>query len=219
MHARAVMAAGQRRTGARHTAWLEASIAQPSNGTDCHCTYTSAEPYETRCTTRTIQRGSVPLCGSSSSSRAIETTRISAMEASWAWQEQRACDASLSSQRPPSATPRWSAAADLVLIRCARCGSIALGTQNISTYLVTIAPPILACFHDPDQRVRYFACESMYNVAKVGTVYCGCLTDGGQTRPDRGHGHGTCEQAERSAGPLTCSYMPAGRKGRSPHLL
>ena len=48
--------------------------------------------------------------------------------------------------------------------------SIALGTQNISTYLVTIAPPILACFHDPDQRVRYFACESMYNVAKVGLL-------------------------------------------------
>lgn len=76
------------------------------------------------------------------------------------------------------------------VLTCRRC-SIALGTQNISTYLVTIAPPILACFHDPDQRVRYFACESMYNVAKVGTVYCGCWTDGGQTRPGRGHGHGT----------------------------
>lgn len=45
---------------------------------------------------------------------------------------------------------------------------IALGQQNIAPYLGHIAPPILACFHDPDHRVRYFACESMYNVAKVG---------------------------------------------------
>lgn len=28
--------------------------------------------------------------------------------------------------------------------------------------------PILACFLDTDSRVRYYACESLYNVAKVG---------------------------------------------------
>ncbi len=28
-------------------------------------------------------------------------------------------------------------------------------------------PPVLACFTDPDARVRYYACESMYNIAKV----------------------------------------------------
>jgi len=28
-------------------------------------------------------------------------------------------------------------------------------------------PPVLACFADPDARVRYYACESMYNIAKV----------------------------------------------------
>lgn len=27
--------------------------------------------------------------------------------------------------------------------------------------------PILACFSDTDHRVRYFACESLYNVVKV----------------------------------------------------
>ena len=28
-------------------------------------------------------------------------------------------------------------------------------------------PPVLACFTDQDARVRYYACESMYNIAKV----------------------------------------------------
>lgn len=28
-------------------------------------------------------------------------------------------------------------------------------------------PPVLACFDDIDARVRYYACESMYNIAKV----------------------------------------------------
>jgi vacuole morphology and inheritance protein 14 len=28
-------------------------------------------------------------------------------------------------------------------------------------------PPVLACFGDQDARVRYYACESMYNIAKV----------------------------------------------------
>lgn len=29
-------------------------------------------------------------------------------------------------------------------------------------------PPVLACFVDQDPRVRYYACEAMYNIAKVG---------------------------------------------------
>lgn len=28
-------------------------------------------------------------------------------------------------------------------------------------------PPVLVCFADQDSRVRYYACESMYNIAKV----------------------------------------------------
>lgn len=28
-------------------------------------------------------------------------------------------------------------------------------------------PPVLACFSDQDPRVRYYACEAMYNIAKV----------------------------------------------------
>ncbi|KAI9336373.1 vacuolar protein 14 C-terminal Fig4p binding-domain-containing protein [Obelidium mucronatum] len=44
--------------------------------------------------------------------------------------------------------------------------AIALGAA-LGDHLNTIIPPILACFSDPDCRVRYYACESMYNVAKV----------------------------------------------------
>ncbi|KAJ3327517.1 hypothetical protein HDU76_011659 [Blyttiomyces sp. JEL0837] len=45
--------------------------------------------------------------------------------------------------------------------------SIALGSVDLIQHLDIIIPPILACFADPDSRVRYYACESMYNVAKV----------------------------------------------------
>ncbi|CAG8581727.1 4384_t:CDS:10 [Funneliformis mosseae] len=44
--------------------------------------------------------------------------------------------------------------------------SIALG-PDVAPYLDDIVPPVLACFADQDSRVRYYACESMYNIAKV----------------------------------------------------
>ncbi|KAK6509319.1 hypothetical protein TWF481_004075 [Arthrobotrys musiformis] len=44
--------------------------------------------------------------------------------------------------------------------------SIALGPE-VAYYLDSIIPPVLACFEDQDARVRYYACESMYNIAKV----------------------------------------------------
>ena len=37
----------------------------------------------------------------------------------------------------------------------------------MARYLKDIVPPVLACFTDQDARVRYYACESMYNIAKV----------------------------------------------------
>lgn len=40
-------------------------------------------------------------------------------------------------------------------------------TQEVARYLEEIVPPVLACFSDSDARVRYYACESMYNIAKV----------------------------------------------------
>ncbi|KAI4209721.1 MAG: hypothetical protein LQ351_007375 [Letrouitia transgressa] len=45
--------------------------------------------------------------------------------------------------------------------------SIALGSEEVARYLKEIVPPVLACFSDQDARVRYYACESMYNIAKV----------------------------------------------------
>ncbi|CAG8159624.1 unnamed protein product [Penicillium salamii] len=45
--------------------------------------------------------------------------------------------------------------------------SIALGSEAVAPYLSEIVPPVLACFSDQDARVRYYACESMYNIAKV----------------------------------------------------
>ncbi|KAI8811445.1 vacuolar protein 14 C-terminal Fig4p binding-domain-containing protein [Cladochytrium replicatum] len=44
--------------------------------------------------------------------------------------------------------------------------AIALGPE-IGAYVDDIVPPILSCFADPDSHVRYYACESLYNVAKV----------------------------------------------------
>lgn len=37
---------------------------------------------------------------------------------------------------------------------------------------VKIVPPILSWFTDLDSKVRYYACESMYNVAKVSRTDC-----------------------------------------------
>ncbi|KAJ3152671.1 hypothetical protein HDU86_005544 [Geranomyces michiganensis] len=45
--------------------------------------------------------------------------------------------------------------------------AIALGAAELCRHLDAITPPILSCFTDQDSRVRYYACESMYNVAKV----------------------------------------------------
>ena len=39
--------------------------------------------------------------------------------------------------------------------------------DEVAPYLTQIVPPVLACFTDQDARVRYYACESMYNIAKV----------------------------------------------------
>ncbi|CDH58370.1 vacuole-associated enzyme activator complexcomponent [Lichtheimia corymbifera JMRC:FSU:9682] len=44
--------------------------------------------------------------------------------------------------------------------------AIALG-PGVAPYLDIIVPPILSCFSNQDSRVRYYACECMYNIAKV----------------------------------------------------
>ncbi|KAH3669170.1 hypothetical protein WICMUC_005009 [Wickerhamomyces mucosus] len=46
--------------------------------------------------------------------------------------------------------------------------AIALGPNDVAIYLEDIIHPVLTCFGDQDARVRYYACESLYNIAKVG---------------------------------------------------
>lgn len=63
--------------------------------------------------------------------------------------------------------------------------AIAIGLgSDVYTYLPLICPPVLRCFTDLDSRVRYYACESLYNIAKVrllpalvawGTSARGCV--------------------------------------------
>ena len=45
--------------------------------------------------------------------------------------------------------------------------AVGLAHQDTSTHLKKLVPPVLVCFSDPDSRVRYYACESLYNIAKV----------------------------------------------------
>lgn len=44
--------------------------------------------------------------------------------------------------------------------------AIALASK-VSPHLREIVPPILKGLHDHDPKVRYFACESLYNITKV----------------------------------------------------
>ncbi|CAN3356227.1 vacuole morphology and inheritance protein 14 [Diutina catenulata] len=45
--------------------------------------------------------------------------------------------------------------------------SVALGSIAIAYFLEEIIKPIFATFKDTDARVRYYACESLYNIAKI----------------------------------------------------
>ena len=51
------------------------------------------------------------------------------------------------------------------LIGLAAC---ALGLMDSAhLFMDLLIDPVLKCFEDPESRVRYYACESMYNIAKV----------------------------------------------------
>ena len=39
--------------------------------------------------------------------------------------------------------------------------------EKTHEYLPLLLPPVLHCFQDPESRVRYYACESLFNIAKV----------------------------------------------------
>ena len=50
---------------------------------------------------------------------------------------------------------------------CLAAATVGLGTPT-EAHLRQIVPPVLASFTDQDGRVRYYACEALYNIAKVG---------------------------------------------------
>lgn len=44
--------------------------------------------------------------------------------------------------------------------------------QATKLYLDALLPPVLHCLDDAESRVRYYACESLYNIAKVSILRC-----------------------------------------------
>ncbi|KAJ2158342.1 hypothetical protein GGF46_003843 [Coemansia sp. RSA 552] len=46
--------------------------------------------------------------------------------------------------------------------------AVALTHINVGPFLAHMVPPIVSALSDGESRVRYFACEALYNVAKVG---------------------------------------------------
>ncbi len=49
---------------------------------------------------------------------------------------------------------------------CLAAATVGLGEPS-EAQLRQIVPPVLASFTDQDSRVRYYACEALYNIAKV----------------------------------------------------
>lgn len=39
--------------------------------------------------------------------------------------------------------------------------------QESGQHVQDLIPPVLGCLSDPDSRVRYYACEALYNIAKA----------------------------------------------------
>ena len=49
---------------------------------------------------------------------------------------------------------------------CLAAATVGLGEPS-EAHLRQLVPPVLASFTDQDSRVRYYACEALYNIAKV----------------------------------------------------
>ena len=44
---------------------------------------------------------------------------------------------------------------------------VSLCQQDSCLYVQQLVKPVLTCFFDSDSRVRYYGCESLYNIIKV----------------------------------------------------
>ena len=66
------------------------------------------------------------------------------------------------------------------LIALAAC---VIGLQQDSyRFLHMVIPPVLKCFSDADHRVRYYACEALYNISKVAGPLVLQLREDGRVR-------------------------------------
>lgn len=54
---------------------------------------------------------------------------------------------------------------------CLAAATVGLGSPT-EVHLRQIVPPVLASFTDQDGRVRYYACEALYNIAKARGCVC-----------------------------------------------
>uniref|UniRef100_A0A0A0KTT5 Uncharacterized protein n=1 Tax=Cucumis sativus TaxID=3659 RepID=A0A0A0KTT5_CUCSA len=50
-------------------------------------------------------------------------------------------------------------------------------SSDASQHLEQIVPPVLNSFSDQDSRVRYYACEALYNIAKIFDALCKLSAD------------------------------------------
>lgn len=51
--------------------------------------------------------------------------------------------------------------------------AITLGSgEAANEFFSLLLPPVLVCFQDADPKVRFYACESLYNIIKVLTYLC-----------------------------------------------
>ena len=48
------------------------------------------------------------------------------------------------------------------------------GSNDIGSYIALLLPPVLNCFDDEEPRIRFYACESLYNIVKAAR--CEILT-------------------------------------------
>lgn len=80
--------------------------------------------------------------------------------------------------------------------------------EELPRYLAKIVPPVLACFTDQDARVRYYACEAMYNIAKVAKgeilIYFNSIFDQlcKVSEPLQGYRSGDADEEECSSGQI-----------------
>lgn len=69
-----------------------------------------------------------------------------------------------------------------LVLPCFSFSSLSTPQPCIGMNLPELVEPVLACFNDQDPRVRYYACESLYNISKVARgsvlVFFNAMFDG-----------------------------------------